>query len=202
MRVTDEKIQQYMEQRKGRKRSPYQGIYEYCGIQRCGKSTKMMYDLVVKLGKHFKPEDCISNFMIFIEGIEVYNNEDLLQRIVDMKNRKETHKVVLYDECGQSLMARGYKKEIQTEIVSFAWQFPKRDLIWLYGSNIGNSTDIILRDATWVSVMPHYFSGETRDKDYIISDIIFNYDARVIRGVVTHGVCVVQEYYDTEEPID
>ena len=177
------------------------GIYEYCGIQRCGKSTLMVADLVNKLLGEYQPEDVFSNFRIFIEGINVMSNEALIERILRMKRDKERNKVIMFDEVGQELKARGYADKTQTEVVNFAWQMPKRGILLMYCSNIGNSADIILRDATWQTIMPRYFPGPERSQDYIEATVIFNYDCRMMRGVRIPGVARYQELFDSWEPI-
>lgn len=178
------------------------GLYEYCGIQRCGKSTMMVKDLVVKLLGQYDPSDVFANFRIFIDGVNCMETEALVQAVFRMKKDKLRHKIIMFDEAGQFLLARGYKNDEQTKFVSFAWQMPKRDIIMLYASNIGNSADVILRDATWLTVMPQYHAGQTREDDYIQSAIIYNYDCRIARGIITRGISKIQELFDSFEPIE
>ena len=179
------------------------GIYEYSGIQRCGKSTLMMRDLVEKiLPAGYRSEDVYANFRIFLEGVHCLSNEAMVEAILRLKRDRARDKVLLFDEVGQELKARSYGDKLQTEVVSFAWQMPKRGILLLYCSNVGNSADIILRDATWVTVMPRYVHGVTRDEDYIKASVIFNYDCRVMRGVKVTGVARYQELFDSWEPIE
>lgn len=178
------------------------GIYEYCGRQRCGKSTLMMCDLVSKVLGEFAPEDVYSNFRIKIDGVHCMCNAELISAVLGMKAEKVRHKVVMFDEVGQELKARSYTDKRQTEFVNFCWQMPKRDILLMYCSNPGNSADVIMRDATWQTVLPVYHEGLKREDDYIEASVIFNYDLRMMRGVRVYGVASVQELFDSFEPIE
>ena len=178
------------------------GVYEYSGIQRCGKSTLMMCDLVNKLLPEYSASDVYANFTIKIEGVHCMENVELIDEIMRMKRDKVRHKVIMFDEAGQELKARGYTDKQQTEVVSFAWQMPKRSIVLMYCSNIGNSADIILRDATWQTILPRYFRGAVREDDYILADIIFNYDMRISRWNKISGFQKVQDLFDSLEAIE
>lgn len=178
------------------------GIYEYCGIQRCGKSTLMMCDLVCKLLKEYRPEQVHSNFDIEIEGVNCYReNQVLLDKILEMKDKEIRGQVILFDECGQELRARGYMDKRQQKVVSFAWQMPKMGIVLMYCSNPGNSADIILRDATWYTIMPKYHRGITRADDYMEASVIYNYERKIQSGIVVSGFQKVQELFKTLQPI-
>lgn len=177
------------------------GIYEYCGIQRCGKSTLMLCDLL-RLLDEYRPDQVHSNFDIFIEGVHCYQENDLLlEAILRMKRDSVRDQVILFDECGQELRARAYMDKRQTEVVNFAWQMPKMGIVLLYCSNPGNSADIILRDATWYTIMPKYHKGLTRVDDYIEVSVIFNYERRIMEGLTIHGFQQAQELFKTLQPI-
>lgn len=178
------------------------GTYEYCGIQRCGKSTMMVKDLVCKLLNQFAPQDIYTNFRIFIPGVNCMETMALVQAVFKMKADKLRHKVIIFDEAGQFLLARGYKDKDQTDFVSFAWQMPKRDIVMLYASNIGNSADVILRDATWLTIMPKYHHAPNRADDHIESAIIYNYDCVIAKNIITRGISPIQDLFDTFEPIE
>jgi len=180
----------------------FQGVYEYSGIQRCGKSTMMVKDLI-RLLSFYSPDDVYANFRIFIDGVHCMETMALVAELLRIKAEKLRHKIFLFDEVGQFMIARMWKAQEQTEVVNFAWQMPKRDIILLYASNIGNSADVILRDATWVTIMPQYFKDEEDEEgSYIVSDVIWNYDCVVERGLVTPGVIHYQRLFDSDEPIE
>ena len=180
-----------------------EGIYEYSGIQRCGKSTMMVKDLVTKiLPAGYKPENVWANFRIKILGINCLETMDLVQAVFDIKSKKLRDQVIIFDEVGQFMIARGYKDKDQTSFVNFSWQMPKRNIPMLYGSNVGNSADLILRDATWVTILPKYIHGATREEDYIESWVSFNYDRRFLTGIITRNVKIYQDMFDSYEPIE
>ena len=180
----------------------YVGTYEYCGIQRCGKSTLMVKDLKTKLLNEFDPTDVYANFRIFIDGVHCLETMELVEAVFKMKQDKLRHKVIIFDEAGQFLLAREWGNKEQTKFVSFGWQMPKRDIVMMYASNVGNSADVIMRDATWVTVMPKYFEQARRADDYIMSAVIYNYDCRVVRGIKTMNVAQYQDLFDSFEPIE
>ena len=180
-----------------------EGIYEYCGIQRCGKSTMMIKDLVTRMiPAGYKPENVWANFRIKIPDVHCLETMELVEEVFKMKGEKLRDKVILFDEVGQFMVARGYGNKYQTDFVNFAWQWPKRNWVMQYASNVGNSADLILRDATWVTILPKYFHGATREQDYIESWVCFNYDCRVVKGIITPGVSRYQELFDSYEPIE
>lgn len=184
---------------------------EYCAPQRQGKTTLMVRDLVSIL-PHYRPEDVFANFVINIPGVHCADNKDLLDAIFDIKRNKERHKVILFDEIGQELRARDSMNKIQTEIVTFAWQFPKRDITMLYCSNPGNSADVILRLATAQTLVTRYHKVnewdlpdhrrtlEIRMADYITAGVILNWDKRGGRKRFNH-IAPYGELFDSFEPI-
>lgn len=179
------------------------GVFEYSGIQRCGKSTLMMADWLTKVvPAGFRPEDTWANFRINVPGVHCMNNAALIEQILRMKREKIRNQCILFDEVGQELKARSYTDKTQTELVNFAWQMPKRGWVLAYCSNVGNSADIILRLATWQTIMPRYFFGSTRAEDYIVADVIFNYSMRLMRGIKVSGLVGVQGLFDSFEPIE
>lgn len=178
------------------------GVYEYCGKQRCGKSTLMMCDFVCKIMPYIRIEDVVSNFKIFIRGIKCLDNEGVIEEILRIKRDRERNKLIMFDEVGQELKARGYTDKVQTEIVNFAWQMPKRGIVLMYCSNPGNSADIILRKATWQTIMPRYVEGGSREEDYMMVDIIHNYDGEITSGIKVTGFQGVQNLFDSWQPIE
>lgn len=180
-----------------------EGIYEYWQIQREGKTTLMMRDMLRLNTFHgFEWPRFHTNFRVYIPGVNSYHSRDLLQRIAQAIRDKETHLVFVFDELGQFLGARTYMQEFQTEIANDLWQFPKRDLIFMYSDNIGLSADKVIRLATWESIMPHYYHGPTREEDYIVADVIKNYQREIVRGIVIPYVWLYQRLFNTREPID
>lgn len=184
---------------------------EYCAPQRQGKTTLMVRDMV-KLLPHYRPEDVFANFVIKIPGVNCLENKDLIDAIFDIKRDKTRHKIILFDEVGQELRARESMNKRQTELVTFAWQMPKRDITMLYCSNPGNSADIILRLATAQTVITHYRKVLRPDlpdvqrtlgiraEDYITAGVIFNWDRKGARFVISN-VAPYGELFDSWEPI-
>ena len=178
------------------------GIFEYCGPQRCGKSTLMVCDYLTKVLPDHDPKLTFANFHLDIDGVQPLPNDRLLSKILELKAAKVRDVVIMFDEVGQELKARSYTDKTQTEVVNFAWQMPKRGWCFMYCSNIGNSADIILRDATWITILPRYIHGETRADDFILADVIFNYDCRVRRGIRVTGFQLAQDLFDSWQPIE
>jgi hypothetical protein len=180
-----------------------EGIYEWCGIPRCGKSTLMVKTLVEDfLPAGYLPEDVYANFRIFIDGVHCLSTRELIDAIFWMKEAKVRRKLVLFDEIGQFFGGRSYSDKEQTKCVNFSWQMPKRDIPFLFSSNIGNSADIVLRDVAYQTIMPKYFPGECREDAYISSTVIYNHECRVVKGIVSPHVFVWQRLFDSNEPIE
>lgn len=185
------------------KRSRYMGLYEYTAPQRQGKNTLMQYDVEEKLLRDggFKPEDVFCNYSMYIDGVNCMDTEHLIKRVFLMKVRKERHKVIIFDETGQFVVARESMKKWQIEFVLFCWQMPKLDIVLMYSDNPGNSADVIMRLATQVTLLPRYFHGLTRADDYIILDVIWNHDCQYEIGRRIDGVARWQGHFNTEEPV-
>jgi len=175
-------------------------VQEYCAPQREGKSTLLVRDVVCKVLPLYRPEDIYSNFPIFIPGINVLENKDLIEAVFEAKKKKVRHKVFCFDEVGQELRARDSMNKIQTEFVTFAWQMPKRDITLLYCSNPGNSADIILRLATRQTIVPKYHHGVTRDEDYMTVGVIYNYELWIAWWTIWNLI-PFQALFDSEQPI-
>lgn len=184
------------------------GIYEYCGVQRTGKTTLMVADLLCKLlnpyaGYDYKPSEVYANFTIKVDGINCINNQAMLQVLMRAKNEKWRHKIYVIDECSQPPLfyARNTRDRLQTELVTSLWQVPKLDSVVLYSCNIGNSVDIQQRDATWFTVMPMKIY---RDREGLPCKI----DYRVISGYELWyqdytflAVREIQKMFDSREPV-
>lgn len=176
------------------------GIYEYCGVQRCGKSTMLVADLLRIQDEHPSfPVYC--NFECYIPGVKILSNDDMVDNILRIKRDKVRNVIILFDELSQVLSGRGYSNKVQTEVASFLWQMPKRGIILLYTSNIGKSVDLIIRDATWFTIMPNYKPGLTREGDWIEFFIIDNYGLRMSRGEL-HNIIDLQGLFDSFAPIE
>lgn len=188
------------------------GIYEYCGIQRCGKSTMLVSDaLRIKhendVLKYMGQEihiRVISNFHTDIPGVEEYDNPGIIREILRIKKEKVRNVLILFDELSQVLTGRGFMKDEQTEVASFLWQMPKRWIVLLYTSNIGKSVDKIIRDATWQTIMPQYYEGPYPDRhgSTIELDVIDNYQCDWDDEIVVTNVEKVQELFNTWQEIE
>ena len=177
-----------------------QGIIEYCAIQRQGKSTLAVRDMVILL-PNYSPDDVYANFPIYIDGVHCLENLELIEAVFKIFKDKLRRKIIIFDEVGQELKARQSWDKVQTEFVNNAWQMPKRGIVLLYCSNPGNSADIILRDATWKTVMPRYHKGDTWGEDYITADVIFNYELWIAHWTIEH-IWPFQLLFDSWEPIE
>lgn len=160
------------------------GIYEYCGTQRKGKSTLMVADLMNKIlnpafGYSYVPDEIFANFNIFISGVHCLNNEKMLEILTRAKRENWQHKVYMIDECSQPPLfyARNSMDKLQTELVTSLWQMPKKGCICQYTSNVGNSVDVQMRDATHITIMPYrYNSNPVRELESIDYRVIHGYD--------------------------
>ena len=164
-----------------------EGVYEYWGIQRVGKSTVMIRDMLRLVTFHgFKFTDVLANFRVFIEGVRCGTSEWLMDAVMKIIADKTRHKIILFDELGQFLGARNYKDKYQTKLANSLWQFPKRSLLFLYSDNVGNSADVVIRDATWETIGPQFYPGVNREDDYIVLDVIKNYMGEVVNLSLIH----------------
>lgn len=184
------------------------GIYEYCGIQRTGKTTLMVADLVLKLlngraGYDYKPDEVFVNFTIRIDGINCVNNTDMLRILTRAKNERWRHKVYVVDECSQPPLfyARNSRDKLQTELVTSLWQVPKLDSVFLYTSNVGNSVDVQQRDATWFTVMPLKLHRDQTGKPSRIDYRVISGYEMWVQDESLLTVPEIQSLFDSREPV-
>lgn len=183
---------------------PERAVIEYCGIQRSGKSTLMTLDaLRMCLPPYdYKPDEIYANYNINIDGIHCINNEQMLIVLTKAREEKWRHKIFLIDECSQPPLfyARNTRDVSQTMLVTSLWQMPKLDCNCFYSSNVGNSVDIQMRDATWYIVLPHYKKGITREEDIIEFCVAHAYECWFSDFTFKHSH-IIQRYFDSFQPI-
>jgi len=178
-----------------------EGIYEYSGIQRCGKSTMLTAE-AFRIVKKNQPSRIISNYFIDIPKVEYFNSRLLCHEIIKIKDTKQFDILILFDEMSQYLSGRGYSDKSQTNVASFCWQMPKRRIVLLYSSNIGKSVDLIIRDATWQTILPSYHATNIRANDYISYVVIDNYSLWFTKNNILRRLEWIQKQFDTRQPID
>lgn len=179
-----------------------EGVYEYWGIQRVGKSTVMVRDMLRLCSFNgFSFDDVYANFGVFLPGVHCGSSDWLMREMCRIFDERLRHKIFMFDELGQFLGARNYKDKYQTKLANDLWQYPKRDLIFMYSDNVGNSADIVIRLATWETICPQFFEGDSREGDYIVCDIIKNYMGEVVKGVVIPEVWLFQRLFNTRDPV-
>lgn len=185
-------------------------VYEYCGIQRSGKSTLMVADTMNNFlnpyaGYDYKPDEVYCNFWLDIDGVNCCNNEQMLHVLTKARKEKWRHKIYIVDECSQPPLfyARNSRDTLQTQLVTSLWQMPKLGCQMLYSSNIGNSVDVQMRDATWYSILPikYYHNPADRSKEYILYRVVHGYEIWE-RDMIYRYPALTQQYFDSFKPID
>lgn len=178
------------------------GTYEYCGPQRSGKTTLMVRDLKEKVLPRFKADDIFANQPIDIPGIHCVTTSELVEIVFDIMDHPDVRdKVISIDELSQFFMARASWDKDQTRFATGIWQMPKRGILLQYGSNPGNSVDVIIRLGTWVTVVPKYYHGERREDDYIVYGVSWNWDCKLSKGNVLRNVAQYQDLFQSFAPI-
>lgn len=187
------------------------GVYEYSGAARSGKTTLMMGDLMNKLlNKYFyeeyvyRPDEVWANYVVFLDGVNCVNNEKMLWVLNKARAERWRHKVFMVDECSQPPLfyARNSRDDMQTKLVTSLWQMPKLGTTCLYSSNLGNSVDVQMRDATWASILPLSYHHNPEDRS------LETLDFRVVNGMevweqdmVLLNPAEIQEYFDSFAPV-
>lgn len=183
-------------------------VVEYSGIQRTGKTTMMMADVINKclnpdFGYGFEKQDCHFNFWVDINGVNCHDNEEFLWVLKQVREKGWRRKVLCMDEASQPplMYARGYGDKEQTKNATHVWQMPKKENLWLWTSNIGNSGDVQLRDGTWLCIMPvYYHHGLNRADDYIDYRVIHAYEQWDYYETLYYPA-PIQDFFDTRRPI-
>jgi hypothetical protein len=190
-----------------KRRLLYTGVYEYCGPQRCGKNTLMTADLVFKVRKRFPWVKVYTNSsLIGLGNVVTLNSQALGLEILAIKDRHETDIVIIFDELGQELGARSFDSKTQTKIVNFAWQMPKRRILFMYSDNLGNSADVVLRLATWFVIMPKFIRANPISDSEITVNVIdcigWSGQQQILKGTVVKNLPAVWPYFDSDLPVD
>lgn len=184
-------------------------VVEYCGIQRKGKSTLMVADIVlVFMNKrvrplYYLPDEVYCNYPLHIDGVHCGTNEQMISWLQKAREDKWEHKLFSLDEASQPPLfyARNTKDKLQTELVTSLWQTPKLKCTFLYSDNIGNSVDVQQRDATWYSVLLLEYNDHC-NPDFISIDyrVVSNYGLWFDDYTLEH-VAIIQELFDSFAPI-
>jgi hypothetical protein len=179
--------------------------YEYCGVQRTGKSTLMNNDILYLMSglmaDKYLPDEVYVNWNLFVEGVHRCSNEQILDVLLKAKRERWKHKIIAVDEGSQVLKARSYSDKIQTEIVTTIWQMPKKRISFFYSSNPGNTVDIQLRDGTWYIVVPQiYHSFKDRSLDFIDFSVCHAYEIWE-NDLTFDKPAFVQQFFDSYEDI-
>lgn len=184
-------------------------VIEYCGPPRVGKSTLMVADLLLKLLSDdyafaYERNEVYANFWVDIKGINCCDNEKMLWTMTKSRKEQWLHKVWMVDEASQPPLfyARNSRDVLQTELVTSLWQMPKKGMTCMYTSNLGNSVDVQMRDATFMTVMPdiHYPKELPREEQYINFTIIHDYELWVQEETFLKPAWV-QNYFDSFKPV-
>lgn len=184
-------------------------VYEYTGIQRIGKSTLMVRDIMRELitpEYEYKPQDVYVNFWLDIDGVNCLTNEQLLIVLLKAKKERWRHKIWGVDECSQPPLfyARNTSDKKQTELVTSLWQMPKLDNNFHYTSNVGNSVDVQQRDATWFTIAPftkeiNPLTGRLEAIRYYVGK---NYDGWMNEEFFDQpALGLIQTLFDSKKPI-
>jgi phage terminase large subunit-like protein len=185
-------------------------VIEYTGVQRVGKSTLMVSDILLKglspdYAYGYKPEEIYANYFIDIPGVHCGTNEQMVVWLQRAKREVWRHVWFSIDEASQPplpLYARGFSGKEQTELVTSFWQIPKKGCVLQYTSNIGNSVDIQARDATFLTIcVLKYNHGLTRDLDSIDYTVINNYDQWTYDERF-HAPALVQSVFDSFQAVN
>lgn len=182
-------------------------IYEYCGVQRTGKTTLMVADIMNKVLNpaimSYVPSEVYCNYYLDIDGVNVVDNEKMLWVLTKARLEGWQHKVFSVDECSQPPLfyARNTRDKVQTDLVTSIWQMPKKFCIMQYSSNIGNSVDVQQRDATATVIMPlRYNRNEKRELETIDYRVMNQYE-RWFYDERYKYPAETQKYFDSFKPV-
>ena len=139
----------------------------------------------------YRPEDVIVNYPIFIPGIKALDDEQWMYAVTKVQKEKLYHKLIIGDELNSILLARNSRDISQADFANFVWKMPKRDCLLLYTNNMITGVDLIIRDGTWCTILPHGCD------DYIEYCVIHNYEMRTDEGLRFTGVKQIQELFDS-----
>jgi hypothetical protein len=117
--------------------------------------------------KGWKWEQVVSNVTILVPAAQGkyqhLNNAEMKQYIKMMVDNEYIEKIIIIDEIDRIFPARNAFDKEQIAILTGLWQAGKCRNIILYTEHIGGSVvDLIIRDSTDISYIPHYDKGTNK----------------------------------------
>lgn len=156
-------------------------IIEYSGADRTGKTTMAIGDLfrIWESGLH-QPCDTWGNQYVACSGYNYLNNDKLKAKFSEIISNHIFFQCIFIDDASAFFPARGYSDKHQSNILKHIWQLEKQCTTLLYTDHIGKTVDLILDEATHITILPCYLE-ETGIIEY---EVLFRRDIAIDQGNV------------------
>lgn len=138
----------------------------------------------------YSPDEVYSNVKLTMPGSHWLSSEELRDLMGDVVRRSRRHLVLLIDEINRVYPARFWGDKERTMELLTIWQDVKAFMQIIYTTHVGNSVDLLVREATQFVNVPRYVPE--RDMVRIIS--VNSLDMRVKRFVLHPASDYFREY--------
>lgn len=132
-------------------------IVGFKSIQDQGKTLSAVATVVELILHHgYDPEECYGNVAINLKGFHYLSSQGMRDLLGRMVREKWRHKVLVIDEINRVYPARFWKDADRTMELLTIWQDEKMFHWIVYTCHVGNSVDLLVRDATQVIAVPRF----------------------------------------------
>ena len=148
-------------------------IYGIKSIQDQGKTligVALLLQLCNLYG--YEPAECYGNLVINLKGYHPMTSQGMRDLMGRMVRERLQHKVLFFDEINRVYPARFWKDQERTQELLTVWQDEKMFTQIIYTTHVGNSVDILVREATQIILVPRF----DKPRDLITVEVVNSLD--------------------------
>lgn len=147
-------------------------ITSWQSIQDQGKTLCAVAQAVQLVRKgSYQPEEVYGNVSLAMPGSHFLCSDDMRQLMGDIVRQGRRHLILLIDEINRVYPARFWSDKERTMELLTIWQDIKSFMQIIYTTHVGNSVDLLVREATQFVMVPRYFPAQDLVRIYSINGL-------------------------------
>jgi len=166
-------------------------ITSWQSIQDQGKTlcaVAQAIQLVLKGSYH--PDEVYGNVKLTMPGSHFLNSDDMRQLMGDIVKQGRRHLIIIIDEVNRVYPARFWSDKDRTLELLTIWQDVKSFQQIIYTTHVGNSVDLLVREATQFVNVPRYFPAQDLVRVYSINGL----DMKATKWILQPASAYFEEY--------